>query len=300
MDQSMPTNHVISKVTMRGHFDVLHIVICSLQRVEQESKGSLNPRKAQKADREKLRRDRLNEQFVDLGKALDPDRPKNDKATILADAIQVLKDLTSQLTQEKNELREEKAALKSEIDDLNVQYQQRLRCMYPWPTVDPSVAIGPPPPYSFPVAVPVPAGRMPFHASIQPYPFFPNSPPYLSYHSHCNPYAEQQSTQCLPPQSNSSINRHQSTNQHDTRNPSGSERSAGFSDVATELELKIPGSSVPSNVKPSVTEQKEGRRGNCGSFRVREAATAAGLVQVGALQTATEVAPWPTVSEFEA
>ncbi|KAJ6707981.1 TRANSCRIPTION FACTOR BHLH121 [Salix viminalis] len=78
----------------------------------------------------------------------DPDRPRNDKGTILADTIQLLKDLTSQvdklkaeyatlseesleLTQEKNDLREEKASLKLDIDNLNIQCQQRLRAPYP-------------------------------------------------------------------------------------------------------------------------------------------------------------------------
>lgn len=35
-----------------------------------EVKDSMTARKVQKADREKLRRDRLNEQFLELGKAL--------------------------------------------------------------------------------------------------------------------------------------------------------------------------------------------------------------------------------------
>lgn len=40
----------------------------------------------------------------------DPDRPKNDKATILADTIQLLKDLTSQV----NKLKAEHAMLTEE------------------------------------------------------------------------------------------------------------------------------------------------------------------------------------------
>ena len=113
----------------------------------------------------------------------DPDRPKNDKASILTDAIQMVKELTAQidklkaehaalneesrevivlathplfspffssprgpvrtvllstsisqqLTQEKNDLREEKASLKSDIESLNGQYQQRVRAMSPCP-----------------------------------------------------------------------------------------------------------------------------------------------------------------------
>ncbi|CAN7082397.1 unnamed protein product [Brassica oleracea var. botrytis] len=102
-----------------------------------------------KADRERIRRDKLNEQFLELGNALDPNRPKSDKASILIDTIQTLKDLMTQvdrlkaehvtlsqesreLIQEKSELREEKTSLKSDIDILNAQYQHKVRTMVPW------------------------------------------------------------------------------------------------------------------------------------------------------------------------
>lgn len=42
----------------------------SKQKPEAELKDSIAARKVQKADREKLRRDRLNEQFMELGKTL--------------------------------------------------------------------------------------------------------------------------------------------------------------------------------------------------------------------------------------
>nr|QDF82442.1 transcription factor bHLH121-like isoform X2 [Cymbidium goeringii] len=276
----------------------------SSQRVEQETKDSSNTRKVHKADREKLRRDRLNEQFLELGNAIDPDRPKNDKATILGDAILILKDLTAQvhklkaehaslseesreLTQEKNELREEKSALKSEIDNLNGQYQHRLGCLYPWATVDPSVVMGPPSSYPFPIPVPLPSGPMPFHAPIPLYPFFQNLSPaaipshcssYHPYTSSSNPYVEQQPTQHLPTHSHPSNDNIQSTSRHESRSwssdwlrCSGSERSTDFSDVGTELELKMPGSSKPSNSKLAVNEQNlstEGRKG-CRSRQIQ-------------------------------
>ncbi|KAH7522790.1 hypothetical protein JRO89_XSUnG0107300 [Xanthoceras sorbifolium] len=75
----------------------------SSQRNDGEVKDCVAARKLQKADREKLRRDRLNEHFTELGNALDPDRPKNDKATILADTIQLVKDLTAQVDKLKAE-----------------------------------------------------------------------------------------------------------------------------------------------------------------------------------------------------
>lgn len=46
------------------------VYYCCSQRVEGEIKGCVTVRKIQKADREKLRRDRLNEQFVELGNVL--------------------------------------------------------------------------------------------------------------------------------------------------------------------------------------------------------------------------------------
>lgn len=256
------------------------------QEVEHENMDSIAARKVQKADREKLRRDKLNEQFLELGKALDPDRPRNDKATILTDTIQMLVDLTAQvnrlkteytalseesveLTQEKNELKEEKATLKSDIENLNAQYQQqRLRCMYPWATMDPSVVMGPPPPtYPFPIPVPIPSGPIASHPSLQPYPFFPNQrpgpmlnpcPAYVPYSSPFNhPQVEQISTQHhISPRIHPSSSRSHSSSRQDSTNKSSegqkqsgpSEKSDDYSsDVVTELELKTPGSAAPSH-----------------------------------------------------
>ncbi|KAK1581466.1 hypothetical protein Q3G72_006259 [Acer saccharum] len=92
-----------------------------------------------KACREKLRRDRLNDKFLELGSILEPGRPpKTDKAAILIDAVrmvtqlrgeaQKLKDSNSglqekikELKAEKNELRDEKQRLKAEKEKLEQQ-----------------------------------------------------------------------------------------------------------------------------------------------------------------------------------
>lgn len=55
---------------MRFDFSFYSCVFFYDQRFETEVKDSIAARKVQKADREKLRRDRLNEQFADLGNAL--------------------------------------------------------------------------------------------------------------------------------------------------------------------------------------------------------------------------------------
>ncbi|KAM0005992.1 putative transcription factor bHLH family [Helianthus debilis subsp. tardiflorus] len=92
-----------------------------------------------KAGREKMRRDRMNERFMELGSILEPGRPlKTDKTAILSDAIRMIKQLQDdaeklnqsnadlhekikELKAEKNELRDEKQRLKVEKDMLEQQ-----------------------------------------------------------------------------------------------------------------------------------------------------------------------------------
>lgn len=92
-----------------------------------------------KACREKMRRERLNDRFVELGSVLEPGRPpKSDKAMILNDAARVLVQLRSEAQQlkeaneklqetikdlkaEKIELREEKIKLKADKERLEQQ-----------------------------------------------------------------------------------------------------------------------------------------------------------------------------------
>lgn len=148
-----------------------------------ENGDAASVRKVHKADREKLRRDRLNEQFGELAGVLDPDRPKNDKATILGESVQVVKELRSEvkrlkceqtslldesrdLQQEKTELREEKAALKTETEQLQSQLQQRLRGMLPWISMDPTAALMGAAPYPYSIPVPQPPSTAP--SSIPP------------------------------------------------------------------------------------------------------------------------------------
>ncbi|KAG9131087.1 hypothetical protein Leryth_024692 [Lithospermum erythrorhizon] len=96
-----------------------------------------------KASREKLRRDRLNDKFLELGALLEPGRPpRTDKSAVLVDAVRKLTQLRSEtqkfkdtnsslqekikeLKTEKNELREEKQRLKAEKERL----EQQLKSM---------------------------------------------------------------------------------------------------------------------------------------------------------------------------
>ncbi|KAL5667003.1 hypothetical protein ACJX0J_019224, partial [Zea mays] len=68
------------------------------------------PKKTHKAEREKLKRDQLNDLFVELGSMLDLDRQNTGKATVLGDAARVLRDLITQV----ESLRQEQSALVSE------------------------------------------------------------------------------------------------------------------------------------------------------------------------------------------
>ncbi|GJT08152.1 transcription factor bHLH121-like protein isoform X2 [Tanacetum coccineum] len=225
---------------------------------ETELKDTSDARKVQKADREKLRREKLNYQFIELGNLLDPDRPKNDKASIVIDTIQVLKELMTEvnrlkaecaalseesceLTREKIELREEKSALKSDIENLNAQYQQRVGVRFStWgPTIDPSSVIMPSS-YSFPVTLPVPVGPVPMH----PFPFFTNrnssgpistpAPAFMS-------YPNQTISAYAPTLYNSSI-RECGSKSSDQFRISNEKKGDDSSDVETELALKTPGS----------------------------------------------------------
>ncbi|XP_010526564.1 PREDICTED: transcription factor bHLH121 [Tarenaya hassleriana] len=247
---------------------------------------SVVARKMQKADREKLRREKLNEHFVQLGNVLDPDRPKNDKGTILTDTIQLLKELTSEvnklkseytalteesreLTQEKNDLREEKASLKSDIENLNIQYQQRLRAMSPWAAaMDHTVMMAPPPPsFPYPMPMAMPPGSIPLHPSMQPYTFFGNQnpgvipapcPTYMPYMPP-NTVVEQQSVHV--PQNPQAVNSSREGGTNLSRE-SKAKNAEDSNDVATELELKTPGSTSDKDSTKQRKTKRNGKR-NC-------------------------------------
>ncbi|XP_044490866.1 transcription factor bHLH121-like isoform X2 [Mangifera indica] len=256
-------------------------------RPDGDVKDCVAARKIQKADREKLRRDRLNEHFTELGNTLDPDRPKNDKATILADTIQLLKDLTSQvdklkaehatlteesreLTQEKNDLREEKASLRSDTENLTTQYQQRLMAMVPWATMDHSVVMAPPS-YPFPMPMPMPPRPIPLHPSMQPYPIFGNQNPgvianpcstFVPYMTP-NAMVEQQSAQYVSPAVQPGSRSHVSGKQDSGSKSFGEskvEKNEDSNDVMTDLELKTPGSTIEQELSSGQRKSKKSIR----------------------------------------
>ncbi|EFJ14637.1 hypothetical protein SELMODRAFT_445783 [Selaginella moellendorffii] len=126
---------------------------------------SLVSRKVHKADREKLRRDKLNEQFAELAAVLDPEKPKQDKASILGDSLQAVKNLrveikrlriergtlfdeSRDLKRERDDLEEEKAALEKQTDELEVQVQQLFRSAAAVPCFKQPAAPGPSPAFA--------------------------------------------------------------------------------------------------------------------------------------------------------
>ncbi|KAK8587437.1 hypothetical protein V6N13_086424 [Hibiscus sabdariffa] len=107
-----------------------------------KTKGNI-PKIIHKAEREKLKREYLNELFLDMANALDPNQPNNGKASVLCEATRLLKDLFSQIESlkkenssllsefhyvniEKNELKEENATLETQIRELRSEIEIKV------------------------------------------------------------------------------------------------------------------------------------------------------------------------------
>ncbi|XP_056162027.1 transcription factor bHLH104-like [Syzygium oleosum] len=136
-----------------------------------------------KACREKLRRERLNDRFLDLSSILEPGRSvKTEKPAILDDAIRVLTQLRAEseelketneklqeeikcLKAEKNELREEKLSLKADKERM----EQHLKAM----TVPPAGFVPPHPAAAYHAG----ANKMPVFPSYGFIPMWQYMPP---------------------------------------------------------------------------------------------------------------------------
>ncbi|XP_073009051.1 transcription factor ILR3-like isoform X1 [Typha latifolia] len=123
-----PTSSVIFGFDVSQKDDNCQENSCNKKRTRPESCAA----PGSKACREKLRRDKLNERFVELSSIVDPGKPpKADKVAILSDAARLLNQLRAEaqklkksnetlqdaikaLKAEKSELRDEKVRLKSE------------------------------------------------------------------------------------------------------------------------------------------------------------------------------------------
>ncbi|KAL5814101.1 hypothetical protein ACOSQ4_024742 [Xanthoceras sorbifolium] len=107
-----------------------------------KNKGKV-PKRIHKAEREKLKREQLNELFLDLANVLELTQQNNGKAAVVCEATRLLKDLFCQIeslrkekasllseshyvTVEKNELVEENSALESQIEKLQTEIEARI------------------------------------------------------------------------------------------------------------------------------------------------------------------------------
>ncbi|XP_030533893.1 transcription factor bHLH104-like [Rhodamnia argentea] len=141
------------------------------------------PQPRTKACREKLRRERLNDRFLDLSSILEPGRSiKTEKTAVLDDAIRVLTQLRAEseelketneklqeeikcLKAEKNELREEKLSLKADKERM----EQQLKAM----TVPPAGFVPPHPATAYHAG----ANKMPVFPSYGYIPMWQYMPP---------------------------------------------------------------------------------------------------------------------------
>ncbi|KAJ4960301.1 hypothetical protein NE237_020211 [Protea cynaroides] len=107
------------------------------------------PKKIHKAEREKLKRDHLNELFLELGNALESSRQNSGKASVLDEATRFLRDLIAQVeclkrenavllseshyvSIEKNELRDENSVLEADIEKLQTELQDKAQIKPNW------------------------------------------------------------------------------------------------------------------------------------------------------------------------
>uniref|UniRef100_A0A1J3FSK6 Transcription factor bHLH47 n=1 Tax=Noccaea caerulescens TaxID=107243 RepID=A0A1J3FSK6_NOCCA len=110
--------------------------------VDDRSKKGKVPKRINKAVRERLKREHLNELFIELADTLELNQQNSGKASILCEATRFLKDVFGQIeslrkehtsllsesnyvTTEKNELKEETSVLETEISKLQNEIEAR-------------------------------------------------------------------------------------------------------------------------------------------------------------------------------
>lgn len=101
------------------------------------------PKRIHKAEREKMKREHLNESFLALASSLELSHQNNGKASIVIEATRTVKDMQAQIkclqkenaalltesqyvTDEKSELKDENSALEAEIDKLRTEIKSKV------------------------------------------------------------------------------------------------------------------------------------------------------------------------------
>nr|CAB3479917.1 unnamed protein product [Digitaria exilis] len=147
-------------------------------------------RPTSKACREKIRRDKLNDRFLELGSTLEPGKPvKADKAAILSDATRMVIQLRSETQQlkdtngsleekikelkaEKDELRDERQKLKLEKESL----EHQMKLMTSTPAYMPHPTLMPAPFPQAPLAPFHPQGQVAGQKLMMPFVSYPGYP----------------------------------------------------------------------------------------------------------------------------
>ncbi|PSS07898.1 Transcription factor bHLH47 like [Actinidia chinensis var. chinensis] len=136
MDSEVPAAPVVDKVSQleETSIDGSHSV--------KKNQGKV-PKRIHKSEREKLKREHLNELFLTLANSLGPSQQNNGKASILGETTRFLKEMHTQieclkrenatllsesqyLTIEKNELQDENTALEAQIGKLRIEIDERV------------------------------------------------------------------------------------------------------------------------------------------------------------------------------
>uniref|UniRef100_A0A0D9X1S7 BHLH domain-containing protein n=1 Tax=Leersia perrieri TaxID=77586 RepID=A0A0D9X1S7_9ORYZ len=125
----------------------------AVQRPKVNKKCEKVPKRIHKSEREKLKRDKQNDLFTELGNLLEPDRQNNGKACVLGETTRILKDLFSQVETlrkensalkneshyvalERNELHDDNSMLRSEILELQNELRTRMEGNPVWSHVN--------------------------------------------------------------------------------------------------------------------------------------------------------------------
>ncbi|PSR89650.1 Transcription factor bHLH47 like [Actinidia chinensis var. chinensis] len=136
MDLEVPAARVVDKVSQ------LEETSMDGSHSSKKNQGKI-PKRIHKSEREKLKREHLNELFLALVNSLGPSQKNNGKASILGETTRFLKEMHAQIeclkkehaallsesqyvTIEKNELQDENSALEAQIGKLRIEIDERV------------------------------------------------------------------------------------------------------------------------------------------------------------------------------
>ncbi|KMT16647.1 hypothetical protein BVRB_3g049330 [Beta vulgaris subsp. vulgaris] len=140
-DRQLPRKSSCFEIDFSQTSSVLQEQESELECPKKRGRSAVSSKPKSKACRERERREKLNDSFLNLSSVLEPGRAvKTDKLAILSDAIRVVKQLRTEaeehkeenkklqeeiesLKAEKNELRDEKSTLKAEKEKMEQHFK---------------------------------------------------------------------------------------------------------------------------------------------------------------------------------